>query len=112
MSKGQDLTRLKQISRLLLETNLARLNLAAQARQQSEAQLAGLEERPASEGALPEVAAQMAALNYQRWAETRRAEINLVLAKQTAEWIEARDAACLAFGRDHVLQALKTRQSR
>jgi hypothetical protein len=112
MIKSQDLTRLHQISQLLLETRLARLTIAAQARQQSEAQLASLEEPTVRQGELPEVAAQLASLNYQRWAETRRVEINLALARQTAEWIEARDAACLAFGRDQVLQTLQARKPR
>lgn len=112
MIKSQDLTRLHQISQLLLETRLARLTIAAQARQQSEAQLASLEVPPVRQDELPEVAAQLASLNYQRWAETRRVEINLALARQTAEWIEARDAACLAFGRAQVLQTLQARKSR
>jgi hypothetical protein len=46
---------------------------------------------------------------YERWAEARRAEINLTLARQTAEWIEARDAARQAFGRADALRRLSDR---
>jgi hypothetical protein len=109
MTKKQDLTRLHQISQVLLDARQSHLMNAARARQHSMDQLSGLEEPPAPQGALPEVAAQLASLNYQRWADARRAEINLTLARQTAEWIEARNAARLAFGR---CQALNTLQAR
>jgi hypothetical protein len=54
-------------------------------------------------------AAVQAGLLYERWAEARRAEINLTLARQTAEWIEARDAARQAFGRADALRRLSDR---
>ena len=109
MTQKQDLARLTQISQLLLDQRLSRLTAAARSRQASLDQLAGLEEAAAPAGALPEISAQLASLAYQRWAEARRAEINLALARQTAEWIEARDAARLAFGRTDALQTLQAR---
>ena len=109
MTQKQDLTKLRLISDLMLETRLARLTAAAHAKQQSENQLAGLAQTCSMTDGVEPVAAQLAALNYQRWAEARRAEINLLLARQTAEWIEARDAARTAFGRAEVVGKLQQR---
>ena len=46
---------------------------------------------------------------YGRWADARRAEINQVLARQTGQWIEARDAAKIAFGKADALRRLMER---
>ena len=54
----------------------------------------------------PVVQAQVQ-LRYECWADTRRSEINLVLARQTAEWMDARAAAKSAFGRAEVLRNLQ-----
>ena len=99
---------LVEISRLILDHKLAALTRAATAREESKAHLAGLA-RPLADTDLPLAAAAQAGLLYERWAEARRAEINLTLARQTAEWIEARDAARQAFGRADALQRLSDR---
>lgn len=99
---------LVEISRLMLEYKLAALTRAAAVREESRARLAGLS-RPPAETDLPLPAAAQAGLLYERWAEARRAEINLTLARQTAEWIEARDAARQAFGRADALRRLSDR---
>jgi hypothetical protein len=109
MTQKEDLAKLRLISDLMLEMRLARLTAAAHAKQQSEDQLAGLARTSGLTVGIQPVAAQLAALNYQRWAESRRAEINLVLARQTAEWIDARDAARTAFGRAEVVGKLQQR---
>ena len=96
------------ISRLMLDHKLAALTRAAAAREESKARLAGLSQPPA-ETDLPLAAAAQTSLLYERWAEARRAEINLTLARQTAEWIEARDAARQAFGRTDALRRLTDR---
>jgi hypothetical protein len=48
-------------------------------------------------------------LVYDRWADVRRAELNLVIARQTAEMLEARSEAGTAFGRLQALQGLAKR---
>jgi hypothetical protein len=53
--------------------------------------------------------AEKVALSYNRWAEQRRAELNLVMARQTADWIEARSEAQMALGRVQALEGLATR---
>lgn len=99
---------LVEISQLMLDHKLAALTRAAAAREESRTRLAGLS-RPLAETDLPLSAAAQAGLLYERWAEARRAEINLTLARQTAEWIEARDAARQAFGRADALRRLSDR---
>ncbi len=97
-----------EISQLMLDHKHAALTRAAAAREESKTRLAGLS-RPLAETHLPLAAAAQAGLLYERWAEARRAEINLTLARQTAEWIEARDAARQAFGRADALRRLSDR---
>ena len=99
---------LVDISQLMLDHKLAALTRAASAREESKARLTGLSQPPA-ETDLPLAAAAQAGLLYARWAEARRAEINLTLARQTAEWIEAQDAARQAFGRADALRRLSDR---
>jgi hypothetical protein len=50
-------------------------------------------------------------MRYALWADQRRSEINLVLARQTVEWVEARQEAARAFGRNQVLQKLRERKT-
>ena len=58
---------------------------------------------------LEPVTAGKVALSYDRWADQRRAELNLVIARQTADWMEARGNAQTALGRVQALQGLATR---
>ncbi len=109
MNRAAQIAKLGQISRLLLDSRLARLQAAARACRESEDRLAGLNVPDAEPGTLPEIAASLASLNYQRWADARRLEINLVLARQTSTMIEARDAAREAFGRSEALRGLQSR---
>jgi len=92
----------------MLDHKLAALTRAAAARDESKTRLAGLS-RPLAETDLPLAAAAQAGLLYEHWAEARRAEINLTLARQTVEWIRARDAARQAFGRADALRRLSDR---
>lgn len=96
--------RLATLADLVLQDRLAKLRSAAAARAQTVAQIAGLGEQPA-EGLDPLVAAQQS-LRYQQWADARRQELNLVLARQTAQWMTAHGAATEAFGRAHVIEKL------
>lgn len=106
MNKSQQLSQLRQIADLMLDSQLFALRRAARAKAESEARLAGLDRTIPAPASLSEIAAGIAALSYQRWADARRAELNVVLARQTVAWTEARDAARLSFGRKQVLQSL------
>lgn len=96
------------LSQLILDRKLADLERAARACAESRERLADLT-IPPFQTDLPLPAAAQAALLYDRWAEARRAEINQTLARQTAGWIEAREAAATAFGRAEVLRKLTER---
>jgi hypothetical protein len=108
--KEQDLRRLGELTGLMLDHRLAVLRKAAEAKAQSETALAALS-RPMPEGdGLVGASAELSALAYERWADARRAEINQQLARQTHIWMEARDAAQIAFGKAEALRRLRDRQ--
>jgi hypothetical protein len=108
MSEKAKLAPVLRISQLMFDAQLAELDRAAAARAQSLARLADLERAPNSMD-LPFAAAERARILYGIWAEARRREINLVLARQTAEWLDARDRARRALGRLDALSKLETR---
>lgn len=108
MTKAKDLARLAQISQLILDVKLAGLQKAAVKRQQSLDLLASLNKEH-EETDLPPVAAHQALLRYQHWADARRSEINLLLARQTADMHMARDAAGQAFGKDQALRGIQSK---
>lgn len=102
------LAALERIAGLMLDVRQAELRQAAAARDASLAALAALD-RPAAVPA-PEtspVATAQAAIRYEVWADRRRAEINLTLARQTARLEDARQAAAQAFGKTEALKALR-----
>ena len=107
MSRKDQLVRLRQISGLILDLRLSELHTAARARAQSLDRLAGLAVPQASD--LPPIAAAQAGLRYQRWADARRAEINIQLARQTADWLEAQATARRAFGQSQALESVQQR---
>ncbi|MES2435828.1 MAG: hypothetical protein V4586_18610 [Pseudomonadota bacterium] len=109
MSQKQQLAKLGQLANLLLDSRLAVLQTAARAKQESEAQLTGLASPPLVAEQVSEIAGALATLNYQRWADARRAALNMLLARQTVTWIEARDAAREAFGKKHALGGVATK---
>ena len=106
MRKMQDLQRLQQLAALKLDAALSALTTVGRARQTSLDQLAGLAIPESLPADLSELAGRRTALTYQRWAESRRAEINLLLARQTADWLTAQDAARIAFGQTEALRLL------
>jgi hypothetical protein len=110
MTEADRLARLARLAGMIRDLRLAGLERAARARADSRARLAGLALAPCASD-LGAIAAAQAELRYQSWAEARRAEINLTLARQTAEWLDAQDAARRAFGRSLALQALLARRS-
>ena len=108
MSQAKDLKRLAEVAQLMLDHRLGQLHGAASELERSRMQLGAINEagRPAD---LEPVTAGKVALTYDRWADQRRAELNLVIARQTAAWMEARSEAQTAFGRVQALQGLTTR---
>lgn len=100
MSDRQTAARLAALADLVLQDRLAKLRRAATARTATQAQIAALAEAPA-EGLDP-VAAARQSLQYQLWADARRQELNLVLARQTAQWMAEQMTATQAFGRAQV----------
>jgi hypothetical protein len=108
MSQAKDLKRLAEVAQLMLDHRLGQLHGAAAELERSRMQLAAINEagRPAD---LELVTAGRVALTYDRWADQRRSELNLVIARQTVGWMEARSEAQTAFGRVQALQGLATR---
>ena len=105
MKTPQKLLRLGQISALLHESKMSTLQKAARARQDSLDRLADLE-APHPPNDLPAATAEEVTRLYALWADQQRSQINRALARQTADWHSALQAAALAFGRDQVVQGL------
>ncbi|OZA12753.1 MAG: hypothetical protein B7Y02_06945 [Rhodobacterales bacterium 17-64-5] len=99
----QDLLRLKELAQLVLDHRLGQLRAAAHQLERSEGQLQAIN-AAAAPAELPPVAAGLVEINYGRWADIRRAELNGVIARQRAGLMAERAEATTAFGR---LQALR-----
>lgn len=106
MSAREKLSRLKDITDLMLELRLMELEKIARARQANLDHLAELN-RPQPPAIENPIVAGEVLMRYENWADQRRAAINLDLARQTADLEEARRAAALAFGRNQVIGKLK-----
>lgn len=102
----KDLALLQDLSEMVRDRDMAALRSATLAREASEARLADLAKPMSTEGLDP-VAAALTEIRWQKWADRRRAEINIQLARQIVEWTEARDKACHAFARADVLRKLR-----
>lgn len=102
--KTGDMQRLAEISQMIVDQRLGNLRRLAAAKAQSEALLGALELEPSDSLGL--IADAQTNHRYQLWADARRAEINLVLARQTAEWMVARTEAATALGKVRVLDRL------
>lgn len=110
MTKARDLSRISDLAQLVLDHRLGALRQAAQVLEQSRMRLQAIN-AAATDCDLPPVEAERVGLTYQRWADIRRAELNLVIARQTAAWIEARGEASTALGRLQALQGLARRHA-
>lgn len=108
MTAKARLAQLQTLAQVTLDARLADLRAAAACREASLARLADLA-LPVAHADLPPMAAAGIALRYQLWADHRRSEINLALARQTADWIEKRATATRAFGQAQALAALGKR---
>jgi hypothetical protein len=105
MSRAKDIAKLEDLSRLMLDDRLSRLRMAAALVEKSRMQIAALE-RSAAPDDMPPIAASQIALRFQLWADARRGELNVVLARQTVDWLDARQDARLAFGRVEALRGV------
>ena len=105
MRDRDKLAQLSMLCQMVLDTRLIALRQAALARQQSLDHLTELD-RPQPETDLSPIIAGEVAIRYQLWADQRRSDINLTLARQTVAWTEARQDAARAFGRDQALNRL------
>jgi hypothetical protein len=110
MSRRSDIAGLEGLARLLLDHRLSRLREAAARREQSRMQIEAVD-RAAAPAELPPVAAGQVQLRYQLWADVRRSELNALLARQTVEWMAARDEARSAFGRTEALRGIVDRMA-
>ncbi len=104
MSRATDLARLTAVAEMVREARRTELARAMAAREDTRAMLAALD-RPGP-AMLDPLAAAQAAFHYGRWADARRADLNLGLARQTAAWMEARGAAARATARADVIDDL------
>lgn len=105
MRHHRDLLRLSELAQLALDHRLERMKTTSIRLDQSRTQLAAINEISAAAD-LSFLAGARAELTYQPWADHRRSELNLVIARQTAEWLCARDEARTAFGRLSALRGL------
>lgn len=108
MTRPADMARMAELAQLVLDQRLGRLRSAAARLESSRQQIAALDLSSAPTDLEP-VTAEKVALTYNRWADQRRSELNLVIARQTVDWMEARGEAQTAFGRVQALQGLATR---
>lgn len=107
MTQYDQMQRLERVAGLMFEGRLADLKATARAMQQTKDHLTDLIAKPVNFDNLAPVALAAAGLRYERWADGKRAELNLTLARQTADWLDARDAARVAFGKTQALDAVK-----
>jgi hypothetical protein len=105
MTKAKDLAKLAGLAQLILDHRLGALKSSSDRLEQSRMQLAALNQT-AEPVDLDPVTSVKVGLEYERWADARRAELNLVISRQTAAWLEARGDAQTAFGRVQALRSL------
>lgn len=108
MSRIRELQAIAAVSQLVLDHRLATLRDAAVQLDRSRAQLTAIN-AAAVPADLPTVAAGLVDVGYRRWADTRRTELNTVMARQTAVVLDARVEASTAFGRLQALRGLADR---
>lgn len=105
MTRAQDLSRIAVLAQLALDHKLGVLRNCAEQLEQSRKQLLALNQTTSLVD-LDVITSSRVGLEYERWADTRRAELNLVISRQTAVWLEARSEAQTAFGRVQALNGL------
>jgi hypothetical protein len=109
MTRANDISRLAEVAQLMLDHRLGLLRVSATELERSRMQLQSINAAARPSEDLAPMTAEKVGMAYDRWADVRRSELNLVIARQTASWIEARGEAQNAFGRVQALQGLATR---
>jgi len=109
MSRRKMMSNLEKIGDMLFDKQMHALQTAAAERNHILALLRDL--TPKSVNEPQTIAEAQAALRYDRWADARRADINLVLATKTAEWLQAKENAERAWARADVLKKIYKRES-
>ena len=109
MTKKQQIEKLQHVAALLFDSKLAQLKIIAQAKHETEGHLTDLAQGASVTPDMPQISIEVANLRYERWADVRRAELNMTLARQTALWLDARGAAQVAFGKTQALDGIKAR---
>lgn len=99
MTKAQNLARLRALTDMVLDSHLGDLRAKASQRQATIEKLEGLRAPTPMLDDAAGISDALAALNFQIWAEARRAELSQTLARQTAVWLDSRDQARVAFGK-------------
>ncbi len=96
---------LKRIADLIRDRDIARLRKAQNQKAETEALLRALDQthEPTNLGSATEGHVME---RYGLWITNRRVALNQQLARDTAAWMGARDAARTAFGRAEVLTSL------
>lgn len=107
MNRKTQTTQLHEMAKLVLDVRLGAVRAAAKACEISLQRLADLE--VPGESVTDSVQEALRMQRYQQWADLRRAEINRGLARQTAEWLEAKDSARVAFGRAESVAMLRAK---
>jgi hypothetical protein len=105
MSKAKDLTNLAALAQLMLDHRLGVLKGTSERLEQSRMQLSAINQATQPSDLDPIMSSKVG-LDYERWADARRGELNLVIARQTAAWREARSEAQTAFWRVQALHEL------
>lgn len=104
------LHKLAEIAELALDAKLARLRAAATAKADTAAQIANLGSAAAVLDGGDAISCALSQLSHQRWIDARHLQLNLTLARQTAAWMEATDAARKAFGKKTALAQVIARR--
>ena len=101
------LDRLVAVAGAMRDRDLAALRAAGKAREETRALISAID--PAAAASDDDPAAQVNALRYRLWAEGRRRDLNIALARQTADWLNCRAAAAQSFGKAAVLEAMRAK---
>lgn len=111
MTRSKDLVALVHLGQLVLDHKLGVLKSTSDRLAHSRMQLSAVNQagQPAD---LDPILSSKVGLGYERWADVRRSELNLVIARQTAAWLEARGEAQTAFGRVQALQRLEGKRGK
>lgn len=111
MKAAKKLEALGRIADAVLDQRLHVLKCAQLARNATKEKILALEQ-PHDRDTCSLQASARAALLYQAWADIRRKELNLVLARQTVIAMETEADARLAFSRHSALRQLQARQQK